>query len=186
MADPTRVIARSAQVRLGDAGAPLSFDDPEDRPAGAGPGARKLHLDGEAAFELSFWCGTCPLIFERLIGANRTLSGDELQSRFNAGLSTIPPEVLEAVSVVVPEATYVPILFSTRPELVMPASPHDYFSQEQVAHRGVDAFWGMPENPHTPYYRTGGRKMNDSAYLYEFVVPMVPPSWNEAERVAHY
>ena len=44
----------------------------------------------------------------------------------------------------------------------------------------------LPEYPRTPYYRTYETRIDDDAHLFEFVVPMVPPSWNEAGRVAEH
>lgn len=51
---------------------------------------------------------------------------------------------------------------------------------------GPDQFWGLPEHPRTPYYRTFETVVDDTAHLYEFVVPMVPPLWNDRDRVEQY
>jgi hypothetical protein len=183
----SRVLAHSKPTRLGVADAPLSFTRPvPGHLVNDGPGSRRLRLDGADAFDLAFWCGTCPLVFERLYGSNRTLSIDELQERLNTGLTSMDRKVQSLASKVIPTATYLPLLFSISPTLVMPADGNDYFSHEQVAHRGVDQFWGLPESPRTPYYRVGNRKVGEHEFLFEFVVPMVPPSWNEASRVQDY
>jgi len=50
----------------------------------------------------------------------------------------------------------------------------------------VDSFWGLPENPRSFYYRTFETAVGPDEHLYEFVVPMVPPAWNERDRVQHY
>lgn len=47
-----------------------------------------------------------------------------------------------------------PLLLSVRPRLVLPAGPGDYFASGQVATWGMSSFWGLPEYPATPYYRT--------------------------------
>ena len=39
------------------------------------------------------------------------------------------------------------------------------------------------QHPRTPYYRTFETTIDAEAHLYEFVVPMVPPSWNDSARV---
>jgi len=44
----------------------------------------------------------------------------------------------------------------------------------------------LPVYPHTPYYRTFETAVDSDAHLYEFVVPMVPPSWNERSRVREF
>lgn len=183
----TRVVSRGELAQLGEPDAPLSFERPsKDRPDGDGAGFRTLRLDGEDAFKLSFWCGTCPLMFERLSGANRTLSSAELQARLNGGLLAIDEDVLRAASLLIPEATYTPMLLSIRPKLVMPAGKSDYFANEQVAHSGIDSFWGLPQNPKTPYYRAGSWQTGSHDFLFEFVVPMVPPTWNDRDKVAEY
>jgi hypothetical protein len=48
---------------------------------------------------------------------------------------------------------------------------------------GVDGFWGLPHYPKAVYYRTHECEIDRRAHLFEFVVPMVPPSWNDAARV---
>lgn len=51
---------------------------------------------------------------------------------------------------------------------------------------GLESFWRLPVYPRTPYYRTYETSVHADAHLYEFVVPMVPPSWNERDRVTAY
>lgn len=159
----------------------------EQRETGGGPGRRLLVVDGEPAFELSFWCGTCPFLFRRLETARQTLSLESVQERL-AGTLADPDDggVIDAFHALLPEGEYVPMLLRVEPRLVVPGREGDYFSDEQVATWGLDAFWGLPEYPHTPYYRTFETAVDASAHLYEFVVPMVPPAWNTRERVEEY
>lgn len=164
----------------------------ERRADGGGPGRRLLVADGEPAFELSSWCGTCPFLFRRLEGARQALSPEglhleALQARLAGGLAG-PGDggVVEAFGGLLPEGEYLPMLVPVEPRLVVPGQAGDYFSAEQVATWGVDAFWGLPEYPHTPYYRTFETTVDASAHLYEFVVPMVPPTWNDRDRVGEY
>jgi hypothetical protein len=164
------------------------------RRLGGGPGARLdfpktgakrlMLLDERPAFELSFWCGTCPFLFERLEGANGTLSLDALSDRLARGVLDLDAEVIDRFAALLPADDHVPLLLEIAPRLVRPSQPGDYFGEEQVATWGIDRFWDLPENPHTPYYRTFETTVADDARLYEFVVPMVPPSWNDAARVA--
>ncbi|MFI5886583.1 hypothetical protein [Streptomyces sp. NPDC051554] len=103
-------------------------------------------------------------------------------------LSTEPGDggVIDAFGALLPEGEYLPVLLRVEPRLVVPGQEGDYFSGEQVDTWGLDQFWGLPEYPHTPYYRTFETVVDASAHLYEFVVPMVPPTWNERERVEEY
>ena len=48
---------------------------------------------------------------------------------------------------------------------------------------GCRWLWGLPEYPRTPYYRTFETSVDSGAHLYEFVVPMVPPTWNDRSSV---
>jgi hypothetical protein len=147
---------------------------------------RFLTLDGEAAFQLTNWCGTCPLTFERLEGANRTLSVGALRDRLATGLDRVEPDVLETVSGLFPPGEYLPLLVEATPGLTMPGSAGDYFVEEEVRAWGIDPFWGLPANPRTPYYRVGDRSVTAGDRLFEFVVPMVPPSWNDRATVDRY
>lgn len=158
----------------------------EPKAAGAWAGRRFLWLDGKEAFELTFWCGTCPVLFQRMEGATRTLSVAELEDRLSQGLSGIDTNVVSAFAELLPAAAYFPMLLRVTPRLVTPVAEDDYFAHEQVATWGVDSFWGLPENPRTPYYRTFETPVSASAHLYEFIVPMVPPTWNQRLRVQRH
>ncbi|MFI6149908.1 hypothetical protein [Streptomyces sp. NPDC051109] len=144
-------------------------------------------VDDEPAFELSFYCGTCPLLFRRLETAREKLSLERMQERLTGALAE-PNDggVIEAFGVLLPEGEYLPLLLDVEPRLVIPGKEGDYFSGEQVTTWGIDQFWGLPEYPHTPYYRTFETAVDEDAHLYDFVVPMVPPTWNERERVEEY
>ncbi|MFE1770159.1 hypothetical protein [Streptomyces sp. NPDC059008] len=159
----------------------------ERQEIGGGPRRRLLMVDDEPAFELSFYCGTCPLLFRRLETAREKLSLESVQERLTGALDD-PDDagVIEAFGALLPEGEYLPLLLDVEPRLVVPGKEGDYFSHEQVATWGVDQFWGLPEYPHTPYYRTFETAVDADAHLYEFIVPMVPPTWNERERVEEY
>ena len=149
-------------------------------------GRRLLRLNGKAAFEVTFWCGTCPVLFERLDGASKTLSIAGLEDRLRRGLSGIDDQVLAAFAGLLPAAAYLPLLLRVTPRLVTPIAEDDYFAHEQVATWGLNSFWGLPENPRTPYYRTFETPVTADDHLYEFIVPMVPPTWNDRARVHQY
>jgi hypothetical protein len=183
-----RMILASGPVRqlgIDPARARISFGESE-KPAGAWAGRRHLMLAGKPAFELSYWCGTCPALFQRLEGANHTVSLDGLAERLRSGVDAIDDAVVAPFGHLLAAGTYLPLLLEVRPRLVHPVEPGDYFAHEQVATWGIDGFWGLPEYPRTPYYRTFETAVSAHAHLYEFVVPMVPPSWNQRDRVATF
>lgn len=172
-------------VRTGVADSPLRFVEGQPRP-GAWRGRRYLAVGDQNAFELSYWCGTCPFLFRRLEGANGTLSVEGFADLLTAGLDGDGRQLAELVAPLLPEGQYLPLLVELTPRLVYPAAAGDYFAEEQVRTWGIDGFWGLPNSPQVPYYRTGTRPLGPTAALFEFVVPMVPPSWNEPGRVAEH
>ncbi|HEX4430493.1 MAG TPA: hypothetical protein VHZ96_14595 [Frankiaceae bacterium] len=161
----------------------LAFGE-EPKAKGVWAGRRLLSLNGKPAFELSFWCGTCQYLFRRLDGANETMSIDALEDNLALGLNGLDDDVIDTFASMLPRGDYLPLLLTMTPRMASPAGPGDYFAEEQIATWGLDAFWGLPIYPSTPYYRTFETRVSDDAHLFEFVVPMVPPSWNEATKVA--
>lgn len=179
------VVSWRSPVRLGSADPRLVIGE-GPKAEGQWTGRRLLIVDGSPAFEISYWCGTCQFLFERLEGSNQTLSLDELQKTLNQGVTELEPAVLEAFGSLLEKGRYLPLLFNIRPRLVRPADEADYFSTEQVATWGREPFWDLPVHPRTPYYRSFSTSVSDDAHLYEFIVPMVPPSWNDRDQVGHY
>ena len=174
---PRRLGVRSAaRIRFGE----------EAKARGAWAGRRLMWLDSRPAFELSFWCGTCQFLFKRLEGSNETLSLGELELRLGDGLDALDDGVIDRFGDLLTRGDYVPLLLELQPRLVQPFGPGDYFCEEQVATWSVDAFWGLPEYAQTPYYRTYETAVDSGAHLFEFVVPMVPPSWNDRDRVREH
>ena len=147
---------------------------------------RLLLLDEQPAFALSHWCGTCQFLFQRLEGANNSLCLDKLQSRLSAGVDDLDDEVISSFGALLEQGTYLPLLLSVKPRLTLPGQAGDYYSEEQVSSWGLSSFWGLPEYPATAYYRTFETKVDDGTHLFEFVVPMLPPAWNDAVRVAEH
>jgi hypothetical protein len=182
---PTAVLDRSTPRQLGSTSPVIAITE-ANAPAENWAGKRVLTIEGKAAYEMSFWCGTCPLIFQRLEGANRTLSAESLTQRLDDGLDAYDQAAAEAIAANLQEAEYLPLLLEIHPRLVFPGRDGDYFSEEQVETWGIDPFWGLPENPRTPYYRTPTRVVSVDQLLFEFVVPLVPPNWNDQARVSTY
>lgn len=156
------------------------------RKSGAAWGARLLAVSERPAFELGLWCGTCPFLFERQEGSTETFSLDEFATRLADGVEEVDPDLITGYGTLLAHGDYLPVLLRVTPRLVYPCAADDYFSHEQVDTWGVDGFWGLPENPRTPYYRTFATAVAPDAHLYEFVVPMVPPTWNDRDRVQEY
>jgi hypothetical protein len=142
---------------------------------------RHLTLQGKAAYELSFSCGTCSFLFERLEGANSTVSVLEIDATLRDGIKSIDSQLLTLIAPILPQGNYVVNLLELTPELVAPLSSQDYFSHEQVSLWGLDPFWGLPHYPKTEYYRSHTENIGDNKALFEFVIPMTPKTWLKQE-----
>lgn len=183
MAGPTKLLDAQRSRRLGSPDPVLNIGE-EPKSPGTWAGRRLLSVSGTPAFELSDWCGTCPFLFQRLEGSNDTHSIDELQATLSAGLTRVDDAVIAAFEPLLPIGNYVPLLLEIQPTLTHPVKPGDYFAEEQDATwKSSSGFWGLPDNPRTPYYRGNTRQLDEENTLFEFVVPMVPPNWNERGRV---
>lgn len=130
------------------------------------------------------------MLFRRLDGANRTLSAERLGAELGAGRPSMDPAWLRAVGELLPLGDYLPFHAEVPVTLVRPGAQGDYFAEEQIATWGADAFWALPHDPRTAYYRgrrvdlPRGRAWNRA--IFEFVVPMVPHTWLDVARVAEY
>lgn len=177
-------VRRSVPLGVREKRALVAVPTPKPPPGTAFP-PRRLTLRGVPVFELNLWCGTCPALFKKL---NEPEVADLglANERLNAGLDRIDNDVLEVYGKVLPRSQYTVLLLEITPQLVELGSSSDYFNHEQVATWGVDPAVGVPEDPGTPYYRTFESPVEKDRHLYEFVVPMVPPAWNDSERVVQY
>ena len=115
------ILASSGIRQLGadEAAAVLRFGE-APKGDGALAGRRLLWVGGEAAFELTFWCGSCPVLFQRLEGATRTLSVAGMEDRLGGGLDGVDPDVLAAFAGLLPAGAYLPMLLRVTPRLVTP------------------------------------------------------------------
>ena len=181
----------SARV-LGVAEPWLRFGGTEPGEPKPSSGSRFLLVDGTPAFELSFWCGSCACLFQRLSGSNQKGSVPALSEQLAQGLDRVEPAVIDQFAPILPADAYLPMLLQIEPRLVSPHQNGDYFAHEQLQTWEVDPFWGLPQYTATPYYRTFETAVVDGTepagtwgdgHLYEFVVPMVPPRWNSRDRV---
>lgn len=177
-------VRRSISLGVREKRAALVVPTPEPAP-GTAFAPRRLVLRGVPVFELNLWCGTCPALFKKLAEPEAADLGMANQ-RLNSGLSGIDDEVLRLYGKVLPKSEYTVLLLDLEPRLVEPGDASDYFAHEQVNTWGIDPVVGAAEDPGTPYYRTFETSVGRKRHLYEFVVPMVPPAWNDTARVDEY
>jgi hypothetical protein len=148
--------------------------------------ARYLRLDNKQAYEVGNGCGTCQFWFTRLEGANHNISVDELRQRLTEGLTSATDVAVERFSGVLGTDRYLVLLMDILPRLVEPNAPDGYFAAEQTGLWGIDGFWGLPHYPKVPYYRLEDTVVADDATLFEFLVPMYPPTWLDANTVESF
>jgi hypothetical protein len=171
-----RPFARLVELREGD------FGSPDSRIGFATTGTKNvwdrfISIDGKPAYHVGNVCNTCAFFFERLEGANRSISEIAAVEELASGLRSLDDHAVRLIGHHLPNGRYVACLMDIFVQLVSPGSESDYFAQEQISLWGVDGFWGMPHNPHTEYYRLGTSRTRESAGLFQFLVPMFPSSW---------
>lgn len=180
-----KLLHSASLVATGEASR-LSFS-PHLTAEGSSIWERHLLVDGHEVLALGGSCDTCPFFFERLAAANETVSpGQAVAEALRAGVERLDPELLRTLGAAVPAGGYRACLVEVEPVLVRPGDERDYFCHEQVELFGIDPFWGLPHYPRTPYYRTAEVALAPDERLFEFVVPMVPPRWLDAETVDEY
>lgn len=147
---------------------------------------RFLTVDGKPAYHIGNVCGTCAFFFERLEGANQSISAAEVSDNLRRGLKNIDDSMLGKIKPILPEGDYVASLQEVVPDRVLPGSGSDYFANEQVALWGIDGFWNLPHHTKTEYYRSRIKDLGDRKKLFEFIVPMFPGNWLKANEVEGY
>ena len=147
---------------------------------------RFLTIDGKPAYHIGNVCGTCSFLFERLEGANQSVSPSEVSENLRQGLQNIDNPLLDKIKLILPNGDYVVSLFEVNPSKVSLGSDSDYFSNEQIELWGVDGFWNLPHHPKIEYYRSTTKDFGEKRKLFEFIVPMHPENWLNAEEVQMY
>ncbi len=147
---------------------------------------RFLTIEGKPAYHIGNVCNTCEFFFERLEGANRSISPAEISETFESGLQNLDFLLLDKIKLILPDGEYVAMLSDIAPQKVSLGSENDYFTNEQAKLWGIDGFWGLPHSPRVEYYRTQTKKFDDYKQLFEFVVPMYPAGWLGEDAVREY
>jgi hypothetical protein len=174
----TTVLAQEQPLRLGGSESPLRIIREWPRP-------RYLTLQDRPIYELFPLCETCPPLFRQLGDARGVVSVAEFKHRLDAGLNAIDEDLLSRLSSVLPLDEYLPVLLRLWPRLVIPGQPGDYFTNERwraFEHDPADS----DDVAAGPYYRGTTIRLGPEDSLFEFVMPLVSPSSNDAARVQHY
>lgn len=147
---------------------------------------RYLTIEGKKAYHIGNVCGTCGFFFERLDGANRSISPKEVSSQLRDGISRLDNELISKISKIIPNEDYYANLIELTPLIVIIGGEDDYFANEQVSIWGMDSFWGFPHHPKIRYYRGATSNIDESKVLYEFIVPMFPQGWLDDDTLNEF
>jgi hypothetical protein len=149
-----------------------------------------LTVRGRPAFETSFWCGTCAILFQRRSEFDGYLPPGQMRDRLARGLDTLDPEVVTAFLSFLTVGDYLPMLLEIRPQLVHPGDDMDYFTREQLQTWDLtNDLDGEPNDPKTPYYRLDGgrpRQIEPGHVFFEFLVPMTNTVALSPDTVSSY
>lgn len=154
---------------------------------------RFLTIDGVQAYHIGNICGTCAFFFERMEGASRGIEVGALTARLAEGLAALDRDIVDSLAQLAPNSDYVIALLQVQPRAVRSHGNEDYFAVEQVAQVGPD-YWGdePPHDAKIDYYRVEGRSAVPLANTeagtvgFDFIVPMVPETALNEERVRYY
>lgn len=147
---------------------------------------RFLTIEGKPAYHIGNICDTCQFFFERLEGANQSISPAEVSEIFRNGLQNLDSSLLEKIKLILPVGEYAAMLSNITPHKVSLGSDSDYFVNEQTKLWGIDGFWALPHSPKIEYYRTRTEKFDGYKQLFEFIVPMYPAGWLGVDAVREY
>jgi hypothetical protein len=144
---------------------------------------RYLTVENKRAYHIGNICGTCAFFFERLEGANHSIKAAAIAERLNAGIDIASPAFTSILSEILPSGAYYINFPTLIGRLIAPGAADDYFVQEEAALWGSE--W-VPHDPHITYYRSQSVVKSEHRQLFEFVIPMFPPTRLDQERLIHY
>lgn len=127
-----------------------------------------LDLNGEPLHRIGNACGTCAAVYARVRDLQVPLGPQELSSRLEQGLHSLPEDVLQTVMPLLPRGDYLVGLVETSPTRVS--------AKERPSDVGCEAdyfWWQLYER-----YDKGCR--------YELVIPSLPESSLKADRIDEY
>jgi len=171
----------TARVAVTDSASVLAFET-----MGNNNFDRFLTVEGKPAYHIGNVCGTCSFLFERLEGANQSISPAEISDSLRQGLRQLDESLLGKIKTILPNGEYVAMLLEISPSQVFPGSAQDYFTHEQIDLWGIDPFWNLPHHPKTEYYRSRTKDLGERRKLFEFIIPMFPANWLNRDECEAY
>jgi len=127
-----------------------------------------LNLYGKPLYLLSNICGTCSAIFKRVQGKNLPLAPDQLSKLLGAGSDTVPQDVIETISTLLPKGRYIIGLLRVIPTLM----------------KHADKPWEIGCN--ADYFWWHSHHLSLKKANYELLLPFVHESELNEDRIAFY
>lgn len=148
-----------------------------------------LRFNGAKIYDLGIGCGSCSAHFERLAWPDKAVQEkieDSVKMAIkglNNGLLKIDSEMLDIISMIMPNGVYQVLLSTIKPDLVVPGSDGDYFSHEQLDLKG-----DKPHDPLINYYRLAAEPVHkqDDSQFFEFLIPTMSYDDLKTERIEYY
>lgn len=147
---------------------------------------RFLLIENKPAYHIGNVCGTCNFFFERMEGANKSFSIDEIRKDLQEGVSNINSETIDKFNLILPKGNYFSAILELNPYKISLGKQTDYFANEQIETWGLDGFWHLPHYPKIEYYRNTTEEISNTAKFFEFIVPMFPDNWLNKETIEFY
>jgi len=79
------------------------------------PWWRDLDLDGQPLYRIGNICDTCEAIFDQMATVDLPLAPRELANQLREGLDSLPHEVIDTISVILPDRRYIASLLTIEP-----------------------------------------------------------------------
>ncbi len=147
---------------------------------------RFLLIENKPAYHIGNVCGTCNFFFERMEGANKSFSIEEIRKDLRDGIDSLESRTVNNFKLILPNGKYYSAILELNPYKVSLGKKSDYFANEQIEDWGLDGFWNLPHNPKIEYYRNNTKELSKTSKFFEFVVPMFPENWLNKETIDYY
>lgn len=133
--------------------------------------SRYLTIDGVAADQIGYSCGTCGLVLRRQPDIpSGPLPATAVRDRLNAGLDGLDMDVIHAFAAQLPRGDYQVLLLDVLPAFVEPGAMGDYFAFDGPAGWRDEDHEDPIDPANASYYRIDSRGVGDHDQLFEFLL----------------
>ncbi|MGM5629859.1 hypothetical protein O2K51_03070 [Apibacter raozihei] len=145
---------------------------------------RFISYDNEPLFHIGNICGTCAFFFTQIkTDLAGSYTADSVRNNLANGIETISDDISKQLSAIIPEGEYECLLLEIQPYQTCYNGKRDYFKEEQ------NPLWDYEDETDETggiYYRGTDSVISEHEKLFEFFIPLYPPSSLEENRVRFY